>query len=61
MYKAIRKWDQKEFAIKVSISIIENCTRKQQQDLKDEIQHMKNLNHPFIVKIIDDFINSSGC
>lgn len=34
--------------------------RKEKQDLEAEIKHMKNLNHPFIVKIIDDFIDSSG-
>jgi serine/threonine protein kinase len=60
VFKATRKWDQKEFAIKVSQKVFENYTRKEQQDLRDEIKHMKNLHHPFIVKIIDDFIDSSG-
>jgi serine/threonine protein kinase len=49
VYKATRKWDQKEFAIKVSQKVVENYTRKEQQDLRDEIKHMKNLHHPFIV------------
>jgi serine/threonine protein kinase len=31
-----------------------------QQDLLKEIQIMKEYQHPFIVKIIDDFTDSNG-
>jgi serine/threonine protein kinase len=61
VHKAIRKCDQKELAIKVSMKLFKNHTEKEKQDLTDEIKYMKNLNHPFIVKIIDDFIDPSGC
>jgi serine/threonine protein kinase len=35
-------------------------SRKEKQDILDEIKHMKALAHPLIVKIIDDFIDNTG-
>ena len=43
------------------MKLFKNLSEKEKQDINDEIKHMKNLNHPFIVKIIDDFIDSDGC
>jgi serine/threonine protein kinase len=60
VYKAKRKLDEKEFAIKVSLKSFEDYFDKEKQDLEDEIKHMKNLNHPFIVNVIDDFVDSAG-
>ena len=37
-----------------------NVTSKQKQDMMDEIKHMKAMPYPFIVKIIDEFIDSTG-
>ena len=59
MYKATRKYDAKQFAVKVLFDIFENYGDKEKQDIKNEIKLMKELNHPFIVNIIDDFINST--
>ena len=42
------------------MKLFKNHTEKEKQDLTDEIKYMKNLNHPFIVKIIDDFIDPAG-
>ena len=35
-------------------------TLKELQKIEEEIKHTNNLHHPFIVKIIDDFIDSEG-
>ena len=60
MYKVSRKCDQKEFAIKVSKLALEKYLMQEKQYIEDEIIHMKKLNHPFIVKNIDDFVDSAG-
>jgi serine/threonine-protein kinase len=58
VFKAIRKHDQKLFAIKISIVQLFLLDEKEKQDLTEEINLMKNYAHPFIVKIIDNFIDS---
>ena len=64
VFKCERIHDQQIFAMKVSIKPLssfdeENDEDKNEiQDLFEEIKLMKNNPHPFIVKIIDDFINS---
>jgi serine/threonine protein kinase len=60
VYKATRKFDDKEFAVKVSLKPFEDYGFKEKQDLENEIKLMKELPHPLIVKIIDNFINSAG-
>jgi serine/threonine protein kinase len=60
VFKARRKFDNNEFAVKISFKPFEKYAEKEKQDLKNEIKLMKELTHPFIVKIIDDFINSDG-
>ena len=60
MYKATRKFDDKEFAVKVSLIPFEDYGVKEKQDLESEIKLMKELTHPLIVKIIDNFISSAG-
>jgi serine/threonine protein kinase len=58
--KATRKRDNTLFAIKASYNAFKTYGVKHQQDFKDEIKLMKELPHPFIVKIIDEFIDSAG-
>ena len=60
MYKAKRKIDNKELAIKISQKPFKTYGVKDQQDFKDEIGLMQKSPHPFIVKIIDEFIDSAG-
>jgi serine/threonine protein kinase len=60
VYKARRKIDNNEFAVKISFKPFEKYLEKEKQDLENEIKLMKELTHPFVVKIIDDFINSDG-
>ena len=57
VFKAKRKYDEKEFAVKVSKLPLEDCLFKEKQDIEDEIKHMKKFNHPFIVNVIDDFVD----
>jgi serine/threonine protein kinase len=56
--RATRICDEKDFAIKVSMRTRDKYLGKELQDIEDEIKHMNQLQHPFIVKIIDDFIDS---
>ena len=60
MYKAKRKYDEKEFAIKVSIKSVKDLFDKEKKDLEDETKYMKSFHHPFIVNVIDDFVDSAG-
>ena len=58
--KANRKFDNNEFAVKISMKPKNDYLTKDKQDLEDEIKNMKKLHHPFIVNIIDDFVDSAG-
>ena len=58
--RAVRKHDQKEFAIKRSKDPLEILDEKEKQAAFEEIRLMKENPHPFIVKVIDDFLDSSG-
>jgi serine/threonine protein kinase len=58
VFKAIRKHDQQIFAIKISKEELIYLDPNEIQDLTEEIRLMKNFPHQFIVKIIDDFIDS---
>ena len=60
VFRAIRKHDQQIFAIKISKEELIYLDPNEIQDLTEEIRLMKNFTHPFIVKIIDDFIDSEG-
>jgi len=59
VFKAIRKHVQQIFAIKISKEELMYLNPNEKQDLTEEIRLMKNFPHPFIVKIIDDFIDES--
>ena len=52
--------DKKLFAIKISKNPLFTLNEEEKQDLIEEIKLMKNFPHPFIVKIIDDFIDSKN-
>jgi serine/threonine protein kinase len=60
VFSAIRKSDKKKFAIKRSMTSVELLDKITQQALFDEIRLMKENPHPLIVKVIDDFLDSSG-
>ena len=60
IFRAVRKHDQKEFAIKRSKYALEILDEKEKQAAFEEIRLMKENPHPFIVKVIDDFLDSSG-
>ena len=47
--------DKKIFAIKVSRDPLGILRESDKEDLLKEIQIMKDYQHPFIIKIIDDF------
>ena len=58
VFKAQRKDDQKIFALTISREWLSNLNDEEKQDLFEEIKLMKELPHPFIVKILDDYIDS---
>ena len=60
VFRAIRKYDQQVFAIKRSKDAVDLLDEKDQQAVYEEVRLMKENPHPFIVKIIDDFIDDSG-
>ena len=60
VFKAIRNYDKKIFAIKVASTKLGLLSLSEKQDQLEEIRVMKEHEHPFIVKIIDDFISVSG-
>jgi serine/threonine protein kinase len=60
VFKAVRFHDEKVFAIKMSKSNYRLLFSKDKQDLDNEVEVMRKLNHPFIVKVIDRFIHEEG-
>ena len=48
------------FAIKVSMRSLEQMDYIEHQAVLDEKRLMKENPHPFIVKVIDDFIDNDG-
>ena len=60
VFRATRKHDQQVFALKRSKDAVELFEEKDQQVVFEEIRLMKEYPHPFIVKVIDDFLDNSG-
>jgi serine/threonine protein kinase len=60
VFKAIRKHDQQEFAIKRSRDELDLFDERDKQAMLEEIRLMKENPHPFIVKVFDDFLDNSG-
>ena len=60
VFRAVRKHDQQVFALKRSKDAVEFLEEKDQQAVYEEIRLMKENPHPFIVKVIDDFLDNSG-
>ena len=60
VFIAIRKHDQKVFAIKRSKVAAGLLNERDKQALLEEIRLMKENPHPLIVKVIDDFIDNAG-
>ena len=60
VFRATRKHDQQLFAIKRSKDAIELLEKGDQQAVYEEVRLMKENPHPFIVKVIDDFLDDSG-
>ena len=60
VFRAIRQHDQKVFAVKRSMSSVELLDKRQRQAVFDEIKLMKENPHPFIVKVLDDFLDNTG-
>jgi serine/threonine protein kinase len=60
VFRAVRKHDQQMFAIKRSMTPVDFLEEKEQQAVYDEIRLMKENPHPFIVKVIDDFLDNTG-
>ena len=60
VFRAVRKYDQQVFAIKRSKDAVELLEEKDQQAVYEEVRLMKENPHPFIVKVIDDFLDNSG-
>jgi serine/threonine protein kinase len=60
VFRAVRKHDQHIFALKRSKDALDFLEEKDQQAVLEEIRLMKENPHPFIVKVIDDFLDNSG-
>jgi serine/threonine protein kinase len=56
----VRKHDKHAVAIKVSKEVLHLLSVDKKQALLEEIKLMKAFPHPFIVEIIDDFVDSNG-
>ena len=60
VFRAIRKHDQQVLAIKRSRDQLDLLDDSIQQAMKEEIRLMKENPHPFIVKVIDNFLDNAG-
>ena len=60
VFIAIRKHDQKTFAIKRSKIAAPLLDKREEQAFLEEIRLIKKNPHPLIVKIIDQFLDNSG-
>jgi serine/threonine protein kinase len=60
VFRAIRKHDQQEFALKRSKDALDFLEEIEQQRVMEEARLMKENSHPFIVKVIDDFLDNAG-
>jgi serine/threonine protein kinase len=60
VFRAIRKHDQQEVAIKRSRDELELVDERDKQAMLEEVRLMKENPHPFIVKVIDDFLDNAG-
>ena len=60
VFRAVRKHDKQIFAIKRSKDAIDFLDKRDQQAVLEEVRLMKENPHPFIVKVIDDFLDNSG-
>ena len=60
VFRAVRKHDQQIFALKRSKDALDFLEEKDQQAVLEEIRLMKENPHPFIVKVIDDFLDNAG-
>jgi serine/threonine protein kinase len=60
VFKGTRKFDERKVAIKVSKEVLEFLEDRDKQSLYDEVRLMRENPHPFIVTIIDDFVDSGG-
>jgi len=58
VHKAVCKADNKVVAVKMSRVLYETFTDQEKQDVEQEIELQKTLNHDFIVKCLDSFIKS---
>jgi serine/threonine protein kinase len=58
VFRAVRKHDQQVLAIKRSKDEIEFLGEKDKQAVYEEVRLMKENPHPFIVKVIDNFIDN---
>ena len=60
VFRAVRKHDQKVLAIKRWVTPIDFLKKTEQQIVREEVRLMKENPLPFIVKVIDDFLDNSG-
>ena len=60
VFRAIRKHDQANFVIKRSKEAVEILDDKEKHAMLEEIRLMKKISHPFIIKVVDDFLDDSG-
>jgi serine/threonine protein kinase len=60
VFRAIRKRDQENFAIKVSKDTLALLSERERQDQLEEIKLMKKYSHPLIVEVIDEFVDLGG-
>lgn len=60
MFKATRKHDNHSVAIKKSFNFFDGFSENEKKILKEEITNMTAFPHPFIAKLIDDYIDSAG-
>ena len=60
MFKATRKYDNYAFCIRISKDSLKYLTEKNKFQYTESARVQKTLNHPLIVGIVDDFIDSGS-
>ena len=58
VFRAKRKYDQKIVALTISREKLSDLNDEEKENLFEEIKLIKKLPNPFIVKILDDYIDS---
>jgi serine/threonine protein kinase len=58
VFRVTRRYDQQVLALEMSKDPVDILDEKEKQAVLEEVWLMKENPHPFIVKVIDDFLDN---